>query len=119
MENSGLIIPGDDGPDQIPDEQWPKLPDGTRMSIFQVRMRQVKNGTIEKSIFIDGELLDWAIDVTSFLEAQAMAIKMRNPSILLHVKQDIERHFTEAVSETLGRPVTSTDIQIAIKSGWI
>jgi len=77
-------------------------------------MRMHSNGSIEKQIFIDGEMLDWSVDSSSFLEAQKMG-----PQFALAVQRDIAKHFIESVSEVLGRKVTMDEIKEAIRTGWI
>lgn len=81
---------------------------------FQVKMRQGNNGSIKKAIFIDGELLDWSVDVSSLIEAFKMG-----PDIFRAAQLDIEKHFVASVSEVVGRHVTSDEIKTAIKTGWI
>ena len=77
-------------------------------------MRPAKGGGIEKAIFIDGELLDWQIDMNSYLDAMKMG-----PMYRREIQRSIEEHFIEAVSETLSRKVTMEEIKVAIKDGWI
>lgn len=81
---------------------------------FEVKMRQGNNGTIEKAIFIDGEMLDWSVDISSLMEAMKMG-----PKFYRAAQRDIEQHFTASVSEVVGRHVTAQDIKDAIKTGWI
>lgn len=81
---------------------------------FEVKMRPAKGGGIEKAIFIDGELLDWQVDVESLMEA----IKM-GPLYYKEVQKNIEKHFIESVSDTIGRKVTAEEIKNAIKDGYI
>ena len=81
---------------------------------FEVRMRVHPNGSVEKKIFIDGEMLDWSVDSSSFLEANRMG-----PQFMRAVQEDIAKHFIESVSEVLGRKVSLEDIKNAIKDGWI
>lgn len=88
-------------------EETPKLS-------FEVKMRKGKNGTIEKAIFIDGELLDWSVDMTSLLDAAKMG-----PKFFRVVQKDIEKHFVESVSEVVGRKITPKEIKEATKTGWI
>lgn len=76
-------------------------------------MRQ-NNGGIEKAIFIDGELLDWSVDISSLMEAKRMG-----PVFFRAVQRDIERHFVESVSEVVGRKVTPEEIKNATATGWI
>ncbi len=81
---------------------------------FEVRMKMHSNGSIEKQIFIDNEMLDWSVDSSSFLEAQKMG-----PQYMRAVQEDIAKHFIESVSEVLGRKVTIEDIKQATIDGWI
>lgn len=81
---------------------------------FEVKMRAAKGGGIEKAIFIDDELLDWQIDLNSYADAMKMG-----PQYVREIQKSIEDHFTEAVSDTLGRKVTILEIKEAIKTGWI
>jgi hypothetical protein len=81
---------------------------------FEVKMRKGNNGTIEKAIFIDGEILDWSVDISSLMEAMKMG-----PKFYRAAQRDIEKHFTESVSEVVGRHVSADDIKEAIKIGWI
>lgn len=81
---------------------------------FEVKMRQSKDGGIEKAIFIDGELLDWQIDMNSYMDAALMG-----PLYKKEAQKDIEKHFIESVSDTIGRKVTIVEIKKAIASGWI
>lgn len=81
---------------------------------FEVKLRKNPNGAIEKAIFIDGELLDWAVDLTSYMEAVKMGLAFQREA-----QKDIEKHFTESVSDVLGRYVTAEDIKKATKTGWI
>jgi hypothetical protein len=95
-------------------EQPPTLPDGTPKKKFQVMMRKGKNGVLEKAIFIDGELLDWSVDMTSLADALHMG-----PKFFAAAQKDIAKHFIESVSEVIGRKVTTEDIKQATKIGWI
>jgi hypothetical protein len=81
---------------------------------FEVRYRVHPDGWQEKAVFIDGEKLDYSIDISEYREAVSMG-----PHMKLAVQKDIERHFTECVSEVLGRYVTLDDIKEAITTGWI
>ena len=81
---------------------------------FEVRMRPAKGGGIEKAIFIGGEMLDWQIDMNSYMEAIKMGFIYRR-----EIQRDIEKHFIESVSDFLGRNVTMEEIKNAIKTGWI
>ena len=92
----------------------PLLPDGKSKKTFRVMMQKAKGGGLEKAIFIDGEFLDWSVDMNSLADAMAMG-----PQFFRAAQQDIEKHFTESVSEVLGRRVSSEDIKTAIQTGWI
>lgn len=92
----------------------PLREDGTPKVTFQAMMRKGDNETVEKAIFIDGELLDWSVDVSSLMEAMSMG-----PKYFKAVQRDIEKHFTDSVSETVGFKCTAQDIKEAIKVGWI
>lgn len=92
--------------------QFPTPPEGKKR--FEVKMRPAKGGGIEKAIFIDGELLDWQIDMNSYIDAMKMG-----PMYRREIQRSIEEHFIEAVSETLSRKVTMEEIKLAIKDGWI
>jgi hypothetical protein len=81
---------------------------------FEVKMRMHPDGSIEKKIFIGGEMLDWSVDSSSFIEAQKMG-----PQFMRAVQEDIAKHFIQSVSDFLGRKVTLEDIQQGIKTGWI
>jgi hypothetical protein len=85
-----------------------------RKKSFEVKMRKGKNGTIEKAIFIDDELLDWSIDMSAYIDARKMGSKYQKA-----LQVSIEDHFIDAVSDTLGRKVTINEIKEAIKTGWI
>jgi len=92
----------------------PLKPDGNPMLTFEVKMRKNDNGTIEKAIFIGGEMLDWTVDGSSLMEAMKMGHKFYRA-----VQRDVEKHYVESVSEFIGRKVTPNDIKEAIKTGWI
>jgi len=81
---------------------------------FEVKMRAAKGGGIEKAIFIEDELLDWQIDMNSYMDAMKMGPQYRR-----EIQKSIEEHFIEAVSDTLGRKVTMEEIKQAIQTGWI
>lgn len=107
-ENNKLILPGETG------EKAPLDKDGNPLKRFEVKIRKGDSGTVEKAIFIDGEMLDWSVDITSLLEAYRMG-----PQYAKAAQKDVEKHFTESVSEVLGRWVTADDIKRATKIGWI
>lgn len=77
-------------------------------------MRKGPGGNIEKAIFIDGELFDWSVDMNSLADAMHMG-----PEMFEAAKRDIEKHFTESVSEVLGRKVSDDELKQAIRTGWI
>lgn len=91
-----------------------KFPEQNDKKKFEVKMKKGDNDTIEKAIFIDDELLDWSIDMSSYMEAMKMGPKYRRA-----IQQDIEKHFIDSVSDFLGRKVSMAEIKEAIKTGWI
>ncbi len=101
----------------VPVDPVTSVPEGKKS--FLVMMRKGKNGTLEKAIFIDGELLDWSVDVSSMMDARKMSRDMKSPYIWREVQRDIAKHFLEAVCDTLGRQVTEEDIKKASLTGWI
>ena len=85
---------------------------------FEVKMRPMgpdpsKDG-VEKAVFINGQKLDFKIDVLRFLEA-----KSKGYSFLVEEQKKIEKEFTKSVSDFLGRKVTNEEIKRAILEGWI
>lgn len=87
--------------------------ENTSKKRFEVRLVRQPGG-FKKDIYIDGQLLDYSVDVESYREACGMG-----PQYKLAVQRDIVKHFTNAVSETLGRKVTAEQIEEAQKTGWI
>jgi len=81
---------------------------------FETRIKFHPNGEIERQIYIGNELLDWSVDITSFQDARRMG-----PQYHKAIKEDIVKHFTNSVSEVLGRKVSMEDIVKATKTGWI
>lgn len=85
---------------------------------FEVRMRPLgpdpKKDGIEKAVFIDGQILDFRIDVFRFLDA-----KSKGYNFLIEEQKKIEKEFTKSVSSFLGRNVTIAEIKNAILEGWI
>jgi hypothetical protein len=85
---------------------------------FEVKMRPLgpdpKKDGVEKAVFLDGRKLDFRIDVVRFLEA-----KQKGLNQLIQEQQKIEREFIKAVSEALGRRVTTEEIKRATIEGWI
>jgi hypothetical protein len=95
-------------------ENLPLDANGEPLKTFEVKVRKRPDGTIEKAIFIGGELLDWSVDISSLVEAYRMG-----PKYARVAQKDIAKHFIESVSEFLGRKVTADDIKKATKVGWI
>ena len=81
---------------------------------FETRIVMHPNGSLERKIYVDGELFDWSVDVSSFLEAKKMG-----PMYMKAVQDDIARHFVNSLSEFLGRKVTPQEVTEASKTGWI
>lgn len=81
---------------------------------FETRIKRHPNGSMERKIYINGEMFDWSVDITSFKEAQKMGLMYQKA-----VKEDIAKHFIESVSDVLGRKITMQEILEANKTGWI
>jgi hypothetical protein len=94
-------------------EEVPLDDKGNPKKRFEVKMR-LNNGGMEKAIFIDGELLDWSVDISSLMDAKRMG-----EMYFRAAQRDIERHFVESVSEVVGRHVTPDEIKKATTLGWI
>lgn len=80
---------------------------------FEVKLVN-NNGSIEKLIFIDDQLLDWRVDINSYMDAMKMG-----PMYHREIQKSIVEHFVDSVSDFLGRKVTIEEIKIAINNGWI
>lgn len=98
----------EENPDKLP------TPEELGMKKFEVRFGMGENGVMQKAVFIGGEMLDWQIDISSYMDATKMG-----PSFRREIQRDIELHFCESVSDFLGRKVTIDEIKTAIKTGWI
>jgi hypothetical protein len=81
---------------------------------FKTLVKKHPNGSLERKIFIGNTEVDYSIDITSFMEARKMG-----PAYESAIKADIVKHFTECVSDVLGRKVTYAEVLAATKSGWI
>ena len=99
---------------QIDDQENMDADNDVRKVPFETRILRHPDGSFERKIFINNELLDWSVDIASFQEAQRMGSMYQKS-----VKEDIVKHFTNSVSEFLGRKVTMEEIRTATKSGWI
>lgn len=102
-----------DDPQPIPD-LFVNSPIPLGKKSFAVRGVTGRDGGIKHAIFIDGEMLDWAIDMHDYLEAMKMG-----PQYLKSIKIDIVKHFTQSVSDFLNRKVTIEELNQARKTGWI
>ena len=80
----------------------------------EVKLRSDGSGGIEKAIFVDDEMLDWQIDMNSYMDAMRMG-----PMYQREIQRSIEEHFIESLSDFIGRKVTMEEIKEAIKTGWI
>lgn len=107
---SEIYIPGEDNQK----EQPPLLPNGTPMKRFEVITEPAKGGGLKNAVYIDGEYLDWSIDLNDLMEARKMG-----PIYYEMAKKDIVRHYCESVSEFIGRRVSIQEIENARKTGWI
>lgn len=90
----------------------PNHPQNHGKHYIEVRMKKHPDGSLEKCIFIDGEHLDYSIDITDFWKACKMGYK-RDAQI------SIVKHFIKAVSETIGRKVTLDELIASQRTNWI
>jgi hypothetical protein len=81
---------------------------------FETRIKIHSNGEVERKIFVDGVMLDYSVDITSFQNAVRMGPQYREA-----IMSDIVKHFTNCVSDMVGRKVTYDEVLAATKSGWI
>jgi hypothetical protein len=95
-------------------EEIPLDENGNLKLKFEVRMGLGKNGAVRQAVFINGQLLDWSVDITSLADAHKMG-----PEYFRAAKKDIEKHFVESVSEFIGRKITYQEVVTATKTGWI
>jgi hypothetical protein len=86
------------------------IPEGKKS--FKVGYIHHPNGSFEKQIMIDGIILDYSIDMSSFYEAHRMGLGRQ-------IKEDIAKHFLKCVSEMVGRYVTAPEVMAAEKLGYI
>lgn len=107
---SDIIFPSNE---EFP-PQYQIIPVPIGKKSFEVRMIKGKGGEIRHAIFIDGEMLDWSIDMHDYLDAMKMG-----PQYLNAIKADIVKHFTASVSDFLDRKVTIEELNQARKVGWI
>lgn len=81
---------------------------------FEVKQRGTPDTGIEKAVFINGEKLDFKIDISRFLEA-----KKYGPHYMAQIQKEIQDNFVKSVSEAVGRKVTVDEIKEATITGWI
>ena len=70
------------------------------------------DGSLEKKVVIDGEIMDYSIDYAAYLEAHRRGLGEQ-------IKKDIATHYLKCVSEMVGRKVTAKEIMEAEKLGYI
>lgn len=78
---------------------------------FEIRTVKNDRGISKKMVYLDGNPLDWQLDIS--------LIKTENVDSLLNSQRNLEKDFTEKVSQYLGREVTYNEIKKAMKTGWI
>ena len=88
------------------------IPEGKKK--FEIKMYMAEKGNLKQGIFIDGELLDWSVDVHDLLEAKKMGGKFAKS-----LEIDIVRHFLQSISEFLGRKISVDEMNEARKNGYI
>jgi hypothetical protein len=88
------------------------IPEGK--SKFEVRMHMAEKGNLKQGIFIDGQLLDWSVDVHDLLEAKKMGTQY-----IKDLEIDVIRHFLQSISDFIGRKVSVEEMNQAKKNGYI
>jgi hypothetical protein len=92
--------------------------DGLPKLKFEVKMRILgpdpKKDGIEKAVFVDGKQLDFKIDILRFLEE-----KFKGKDHMVREQRRIESEFLKAVSDAVGRRISSSELKKAILEGWI
>lgn len=78
---------------------------------FEIRKVKNENGISKKVVYINGNPLDWELDIS--------LIKTDNVDTLLNSQKNLEKDFTNKVSQYLGYEVTYQEIKKAMKTGWI
>lgn len=81
---------------------------------FESKITKDRYGKTVKGLFVDGELLDYSVDVEALKKISALGPEYRKLAL-----EDIERHFCECLSEFVGRHLTKKEIETAFKTGWI
>lgn len=92
--------------------QDPNHPQNHGKKYFEVKTKKHPDGSIEKSIWIDGYHLDYSIDISDYWKACKMGYKKS-------AQESIIKYFTEAVSDIVGRKVTIKEIIDAHVTSWI
>lgn len=93
---------------------------------FELKAFYDSQDRLTKGIFVDGKHFDWGINEDDFKEAELRAKKLSeqvNPSAgfayMQTVKDSIQRHFVDSLSEFLGRQITVEEVNQATKTGLI
>jgi len=86
------------------------IPEGKKS--FKIGFIHHPDGSLEKQIMIDGIIMDYSIDMSSFIEAHKMGLGRQ-------IKEQIAKHFISCVSEMVGRHVTAEEVMNAEKLGYI
>lgn len=105
---SELFIPGQSS------KNPPLHEDGLPKKRFEVITIPAEGGGLKNAVFIDGEELDWSVDINSLADAMKMGKKYFRA-----VQKNIVIHYLESVSEVVGRRISPEELKEATKSGWI
>lgn len=81
---------------------------------FEAKITKDKYGKTVKGLFVDGELLDYSVDIESLKKISALGPEYKKMALA-----DIEKHFCECLSEFVGRHLTKQEIDHAFRTGWI
>ena len=81
---------------------------------FEIKSFYDQDGFTNKGIFIDGNHFDWGVDEDGFREAMSMG-----PQFVQTFEREIHQHFLDSLSEFMNRKVTTQEVNLAQKTGWI
>jgi hypothetical protein len=79
---------------------------------FKIGYIMHPDGSLEKKVVINGEVMEYSIDYAAYLEAHRMGLGNE-------IKKDIAKHYLSCVSEMVGRNITMQEILQGEKKGFI
>ncbi len=81
---------------------------------FKVKWYKDTDGKVKKAVFIDNEIIDYSVDLESLKKISSLGEEYKRIAL-----KDIEKHFMECLSDTVGRKITENELRQAIETGWI